>query len=176
MKSTNRFFWLFLGLIILGASVYGIFKVSPRFLDTIGLRKVETTLAPDFELKSLSGESYKLSDLRGKRVILSFWTSWNKISLEQIKTLNDHFNLKPDDLVILSINSQESPEIIENALAFEKIGVNFPILIDEEGEAGELYDIGFLPLTVFVNKAGIETGRKAEILSLEELIQASQKF
>lgn len=39
-------------------------------------RIVEGTVIPDFELKSLSGEAVKLSDYRGKYLVIFFWASW----------------------------------------------------------------------------------------------------
>src|SRR5690625_1808092 len=42
--------------------------------DEIGLERGE--IAPDFELKTLDGETVKLSDLRGERVMLNFWATW----------------------------------------------------------------------------------------------------
>ena len=36
----------------------------------------EGTMVPDFELRSLSGEMVKLSDYRGKRLVIFFWASW----------------------------------------------------------------------------------------------------
>lgn len=36
----------------------------------------EGTTVPDFELRSLSGETVRLSDYRGKRLVIFFWASW----------------------------------------------------------------------------------------------------
>ncbi len=48
-----------------------------NLLEAIGLKKFEVDVAaPDFTLSDLSGKSVRLSDLRGKVVFLTFWTTW----------------------------------------------------------------------------------------------------
>jgi len=39
-------------------------------------RTLKSTKAPDFVLQDLEGKSYRLSDLRGKVVLVNFWTTW----------------------------------------------------------------------------------------------------
>jgi len=61
------------------ASVAASRQTDPldSLLEAIGLNKFEVDVtAPDFTLSDLSGKSVRLSDLRGKVVFLTFWTTW----------------------------------------------------------------------------------------------------
>jgi len=134
-------------------------KVAPQFIsnNTVKPSNQNFPTAPDFILKDTNNKIVKLADLRGKAVILYFWTSWNNVSAETLKTVSDYSSYLSADAALLTINN------LENKSVAEKIGkdqgINAPILIDDEGLVGELYNITTLPLLVFINKNGQETGR-----------------
>ena len=82
--------------------------------------------APDFELETLDGKKAKLSDYRGKKVILNFWASWCPPCREEMPEFQKIAENNPD-IVVLGVNLQESKEAIE---AFtNKLGIKFPILL-----------------------------------------------
>lgn len=88
---------------------------------------------------------------------MTFWTSWNEISLEQLKILNDY------DGVVLAVNSQEDAVLVKDSAV---IFTNLKILLDVEGEVGELYGITVLPLTVFIDKNGFEVRKTIGLIKL----------
>ena len=140
-----------LSVLVLILSVYVIVKIAPLFLEKLsgGFRK-SLVQAPDFVLKDAGDNLVKLSDFRGRKVILSFWTSWNSISLEQIRILNDYAPTNKN-LSVLALNNQEGMEVIR---PISDKNSNVVALIDEEGLVGELYDISVLPLTIFIDENG----------------------
>lgn len=155
---------------VLGLSIYLIIQLAPQFLEKIGPKAglEKFPLAPDFALRDLSGKEIKLADLRGKDIVLSFWTSWNSASIKEIKTLNDYsIHYAPEDIEILAVNSEEDPDAVKKIQT--KNSWSLKTLLDTEGEAGELYNIGVLPLTVFIDKSGLEISAIARPLTLQEI-------
>ncbi|MEK9179831.1 MAG: redoxin domain-containing protein [Patescibacteria group bacterium] len=152
---TRRVLWVFLttGFVILG--LYLLLQFSPKFLEQFGASRESSELrAPDFTLQNLAGENVKLSDFGGKIVLLNFWTSWNEVSLEQLDVLNDFYAAeKQAGIIILAINSLEKKIAVEGSLRQKDI--DFQILLDGEGEVGELYSIGMLPKTILINESGL---------------------
>jgi thiol-disulfide isomerase/thioredoxin len=106
--------------------------------------------APDFELLSLDGEQVKLSDFKGKPVLINFWATWcGPCRLEMPLFQKYHDNYR-DDLTILAINMGES---IDEASAFaSEEGLNLPILLDRMGVVEELYRVRGLPSTYFIDE------------------------
>lgn len=97
---------------------------------------------PDFELDSLSGESVRLSDLVGSKVILlDFWATYCDPCLAAMPHLQKVYMEHRDrGLVILGI-SIDGPESVANVRStVAKLGVEFPILLDEESRVVALYN------------------------------------
>ena len=70
-------------------------------------------------------------------------------------------------MVVLAINSVEGPDVVKKIKADN--GLSLKILMDGEGAVGELYGIGVLPLTVFINKSGLKVGAVTGPLTLKEI-------
>jgi len=130
-------------------------------------RSSEKQLAPDFSLLDLNGQENKLSDFQGRIVILSFWTSWNNFSLDQLKVLNSYYKSGAKDVVILAINSQEDTAIVKDIR--NSYADNLVVLLDTNGEVGELYGIDVLPLTVFIDKKGFQDAKTIGSISINEI-------
>lgn len=109
--------------------------------------------APLFELKDIQGKIWKLSDLKGKVVIINFWASWCDTCKEEKPYLIDLLNrLKNDRLIYLSILYNNNPS--EALKYMNSQGYNFPVLIDDKGVAMD-YGLTGVPETFVVNKKGI---------------------
>ena len=171
--------WLLVAIsfIVLALSAYFIILVASLFLGTLGLRPVaqERIPAPDFTLFDVDAQKVTLSDFRGQKVILSFWTTWNEISLEQLNILHlYHQSIPSDSVVVLAINSQEDGGTIREFLKNVQIG--FPVLQDREGEVGELYNISVLPLTVFIDTNGFESERFIGLVPFQKIQDAQKRL
>ena len=125
--------------------------------------------APDFTLRSDQGNNKKLSEYRGKVVLINFWASWcgpcqqELPKLSELKGLHDEY-----DFELLAINIDEEPE---KALRLaKKLGIDFPILFDEKKQVSKLYDIDAMPMTILVDRNGevryMHRGYKESYLSL----------
>lgn len=111
-------------------------------------------IAPDFTLKDLNGKDVKLSDYRGKVVILNFWAVWCKYCKQEMPDLNElNKELeKNNDAVIIAVDSQESPETVKDYITSNNI--NLKILLDSDGSVTQTYGISGFPTTFILNKDG----------------------
>ncbi|HZD55102.1 MAG TPA: redoxin domain-containing protein, partial [Anaerolineales bacterium] len=109
--------------------------------------------APDFELDTLSGEAVRLSDYRGKTVLLNFWATWCAPCRLEMPAMQSRFEEHKSDLAVLGINFDE-PESDVQAFA-QELGLTFTILLDPGGEVQKLYRIRGYPSTYFLDADGV---------------------
>lgn len=118
--------------------------------------QLKGTKAPDVFLKPLLQDQPKnpLSELYSEApVLLVFWASWCPSCVEEMPLLNEwHKKFSGQGLTILGVNVQESPgEILEFR---KKQSIDYPIVLDEEGEIAEAFGLVGLPSSVFLAKGG----------------------
>jgi len=122
-------------------------------------------LAPDFELPSMNGGKKKLSDYRGKVVILNFWTKTCRPCLEEMPslvTLGKALARHPE-IVLVTITTDESAEDARETLK-AVLGGNgqppFEVLIDSESSVvREKYGTKLFPETWFIDQQGVIRAR-----------------
>jgi len=114
----------------------------------------EGQLAPDFLLGSLDGGEVRLSALRGQPVVLNFWATWcapcRKELPQFVAAYDRHRN---EGLVVLAVNMQEGKSIARDKA--REFGMKFPVPIDVDGEVGDEYRLLGLPMTYFIDRAGV---------------------
>ncbi|MEF3275932.1 MAG: TlpA family protein disulfide reductase [Chloroflexus sp.] len=123
--------------------------------------------APDFSY-TLADGTHKLSDLRGKPVVINFWATWCLPCVEEMPTLEAARRANPD-LVILAVNRNETTDAI--AAFAPRVGVSFPLITDRDGTIGERYGVINLPTTFFINSDGTIAARHVGALSSERLAE-----
>ena len=97
-------------------------------------------LAPDFELSDETGVMRKLSDFRGKPVVLYFYPKDDTpgCTTEACNFRDDYSAYEKTGVVILGV----SPDSVKSHVKFkQKFGLPFPLLADEDHKACELYDV-----------------------------------
>lgn len=110
--------------------------------------------APDFILTSLDGKEYRLSDLRGRPVLLNFWATWCGPCQVEMPDIQERYERHSPDLVVLAIDFDESAEIV--APFVSELGLTFPILLDPGGKVNaELYNVRGYPSSYFVDSDGV---------------------
>lgn len=114
--------------------------------------------APEFELTSLDGRPVKLSDFKGKPVMINFFATWCQPCRNEIPTLvNAYKESEAQGLVILAVNLKE-PDVVVRAFQ-QKYAIPFLILMDRDDHVTSMYDIVPLPTTYFVDRQGVVQGR-----------------
>ncbi|OGO30466.1 MAG: hypothetical protein A2Z16_02620 [Chloroflexi bacterium RBG_16_54_18] len=122
--------------------------------------------APDFVLDDLSGNPVKLSDLKGRLVVLNFWATWCIPCRTEMPEFQNIYRQKEPDLVVLGINLEQSPGEIQDFIT--QLDITYPILLDEEGQVSRLYKVVQLPNTFFIDHDGIIRMRHIGFLSGEQ--------
>jgi peroxiredoxin len=109
--------------------------------------------APDFALKSHSGENLRLSEFRGEVVMINFWASWCGPCRQEMPLLDELYTqYQPLGFTILGVNVEEDPSKAKQLL--KESPVNFPILYDDKSEVSKLYKVVAMPSTVLVDRDG----------------------
>ncbi|KOO49582.1 peroxiredoxin family protein [Viridibacillus arvi] len=128
--------------------------------DTLGVKSglAIGELAPDFELETLDGKKVKLSDFRGKKVILNFWATWCPPCKAEIPHMQKYYEkfAKEDNFEIVAVNLTSQQEKVKYVKKFVKTyEMTFPVLLDTEGEQMRTYEIYTIPTTYFLDTKGI---------------------
>jgi peroxiredoxin len=115
--------------------------------------------APDFELNTLEGETIKLSDYRGKKVILNFWATWCppcKAEMPHMQNFYEDYN--DQGVEILAVNLTNMDKGKEEVQKFvDEYGLTFSIPMDEEGFAGTTYQAFTIPTSYILDENGVIT-------------------
>lgn len=109
--------------------------------------------APYIELKDIDNKIWRLSDWKGKVILLNFWATWCESCLTVNSSIQNLLNnLENNNIIYVSILFKDNPS---NAREYmKKHGFNFPVLIDNKNIA-KTYGIGGVPETFIINKKGI---------------------
>ncbi|HME69990.1 MAG TPA: TlpA disulfide reductase family protein [Myxococcota bacterium] len=126
--------------------------------------------APDFTLPDLNGRQVKLSDFRGKLVVIDFWATWCPPCEFEIPVLNSLYDSHRDrDVVILGVSvDTDGPEAIRTYA--EKHQVRYQILLGSESLAREFGAPGF-PSLVVVGPDGFIRSMHVGLVEQPELLQ-----
>lgn len=120
--------------------------------------------APDFTLKSSTGENVRLAEQRGQVVMLNFWASWCGPCRQEMPLL-DGIAKKYGKMgfTLYGINVEEDNTDAKKML--QDLGVSFPILFDTESKLSSLYTVDAMPTSVIIDKKGmiryVDKGYKA---------------
>lgn len=113
-------------------------------------------LAPDFTLESSTGEPLRLSQFRGKAVVLNIWASWCPPCKAEMPSIQQaYIENQSNSLVVLAVNSTIQDDQITASQFVQQQGLTFPILWDTQGEVSRLYQVQALPTTFFIRPDGI---------------------
>lgn len=109
--------------------------------------------APDFTLKSRSGENIKLSELRGQVVMINFWASWCGPCRQEMPILDQLYQrYEPMGFTLLGVNVEEDSAAAEKVL--REIPVSFPVLYDSKNQVSENYQVRAMPSTFLIDRDG----------------------
>lgn len=110
--------------------------------------------AADFTLKSLSGENIKLSEQRGKVVLLNFWATWCAPCKKELPYFNRLYGKYKDvGLEVIGINIDKGGTEVRRMS--EGLGLAFAVLPDPAGKISDLYRIRSMPTTYVIGKGGM---------------------
>jgi peroxiredoxin len=138
MKIKNLTFGLMLGVI------------AATSLASSGL---EGRSAPDFALKSSTGENLRLSEYRGEVVMVNFWATWCGPCRQEMPLLDELYQrYERVGFNLLGVNIDDDSRKAMKMI--EELGVNFPVLFDSRKEVSRLYEVEAMPVTVLIDREG----------------------
>ncbi|PAV29383.1 cytochrome C biogenesis protein [Virgibacillus profundi] len=119
-------------------------------------------MAPDFELETLDGKTVKLSDYKGKKVILNFWATWCPPCREEMPEMQDFHDEYGDEVEILAVNLTGSENKVKDVHEYiEKYDYTYTIPMDKDSTVGDEYRAFSVPTTYFIGTDGkIQQPRK----------------
>lgn len=131
--------------------------------------------APYFKLSNLKSASIQSTDFLGTPIIVTFWTTWNLASADQIKIFHEYITERKEELFkIITISSQEDKSVVSSFI--NRGAYTVDVLLDEEGEVTEVYKAYNLPATYFIDKNGIVLDIFVGTLSKAMLIEKAEKI
>ena len=109
--------------------------------------------APDFALKSSTGENLRLSEYRGDVVMINFWATWCGPCRQEMPLLDELYSrYQRVGFSLLGVNiDDDSRRAIDMA---SELGVSFPVLFDAGKDVSRLYAVEAMPATVLVDREG----------------------
>jgi thiol-disulfide isomerase/thioredoxin len=138
--------------VVVAAMLYFGFHMARRTGPTHSI--ANSAPAPDFTLQSLDGTNMRLSDLRGKAVLLNFWATWCgpcKIEMPWFIELQKQYGSQGLQIVGVAMDDSSKDDIAKFA---KDMGVNYPVLLGKEA-VGEAYGgVPALPESFFIGRDG----------------------
>ncbi|WP_018130228.1 TlpA family protein disulfide reductase [Effusibacillus pohliae] len=122
-------------------------------------------MAPDFTLQDLNGNQVKLSDLKGKKVLLNFWASWCPPCKAETPDLVEMSEKYKDQVAFYGVNLTVT-DVEEGVKQFAAdYRIRYPILMDRDGRVANLYQANAIPMTVTIDRNGFIVDRRDGQLS-----------
>lgn len=150
-----------IALIVLGAAILFLLQVKddPAVNLTEQARLGKGVPAPDFSLPALDGQRVRLSDYRGKVVLLNIWATWCLPCVEEMPSMERlHQKMSDEDFKILAVSIDTSGA--EDVRAFMKQhSLNFTALIDPQNTIRSLYQTTGIPESFIIDRNGTIVGK-----------------
>jgi len=156
-KIRRRTFEDFLGIAKAGKEI-PIIDMIPETSATNKILALIGKEAPDFALPDLNGKVYKLSDLKGKNVIVVFWSEGCPHCRQELPMINEFYKKYKSDynFEVLAVTKGCCPagsKRIEDFVSDKKIA--YPILLDTEESISGAYKYDYVPTVFFINRNGM---------------------
>lgn len=115
----------------------------------------ERAPAPDLMLEAVDGANLRLSELRGKVVVVNFWATWCppcRREMPALERLNQLMRGQP--FAIVGIDAGEELEDVLGFRASVTPAPSFRLLLDRDGKALKAFGVSGLPTTIVLDREG----------------------
>ena len=125
-----------------------------RELDLI--RPSRQKVAEDFTLKTIGGGSFRLSDHRGKTVLMNFWATWCGPCREEMPAMERLYQRHRDQgLVLVAISLDANPALVPPYVKESKL--TFAVALDPKADVANKYGVRALPSSFVIDRQGTMT-------------------
>ena len=122
---------------------------------------------PDFVLEDLYGEPTRLSDFRGKPVVLTFFASWCNPCQEEMPVLQEAWEERLDEFTAVAVSYNDLAR--DTRVFVEELGVTYPVLLDVNDTVLDRYGLRGIPQTFFLDEDGVLLDKVYGITTREAL-------
>lgn len=150
----NPLILFFVGAVVAIMLFAGLHMSRQNRLNGIKAGQLMGAVAPDFELEAIGGGSLKLSNLRGKAVLLNFWATWCqpcKREMPWFVELQKEYAGQGLQVIGVAMDDASTADIAKFA---KDMGVNYPILLGKEDVGLRYGGVNVLPTTFFLDRNG----------------------
>jgi thiol-disulfide isomerase/thioredoxin len=147
-----------LALVVVAVVIAGMLYAGFHFARRAGSASADNAMknrpAPDFTLESLDGKTTRLSDFRGKAVLLNFWATWCgpcKIETPWLVELQNQYGSQGLQIVGVAMDDSGKDEIAKFA---KEMGMNYPVLLGKEAVGDAYGGVAYLPQSFFIGRDG----------------------
>ena len=152
---------------LLGLVGFVVIVLAALFLylnkDLVTISKIESDfpnpvlktggMAPELEMIDVEGKTHRLSEYRGKVVLINFWATWCPPCIAEMPALESAYvKLRDQGFEILAINLDEQPKSVHQLIQEQKL--SFKVFLDPQGKAAQAYLVYGLPYTVVLDREG----------------------
>ena len=131
--------------------------------------------APDLQLQTLTGDTVKLSDFHGKRVMINFWATWCPPCRAEMPDMEKLYRNK--DIVILAVNLTNKEKGMGGIEKFVKdYKLTFPVLLDKNSDIANLYEIKPIPTSYMIDSNGIIRYKVMGAMNYDLMVQEYEKM
>lgn len=113
----------------------------------------EGDVAPDFTVDTVDGNSFTLSEQKGKVVLLNFWATWCGPCVGEMPAFEKLYNEYGEKAVILAVDCAEDKNTVNQFISDK--GYTFPVAYDVAGDVTIKYPASGIPYTLVIGKDGI---------------------
>jgi len=169
MEKLYRFLKILIVILLIAVIVAGALVIGRRpavepaatiasepAVSTAAATEARADLAPDFTMYDIDGNAVKLSDFRGKPVILNFWASWCGPCKAEMPDFEEAYRTYGQEVQFLIVNLTDgNSETVETASSFiADQGYTFPVYYDVAIEGAMAYRVYAIPVTYFLDAEG----------------------
>ena len=117
------------------------------------LRKETSQTASNFTILDLENKEFSLSDIKGKPIILFFWTTWCPHCRKELKLLNAlHAEFLQNGVELAAINVEETADKVQRFMG--SYPLSYRVLLDTDTKVAQAYGILGVPTYILINKEG----------------------
>ena len=189
MEKTYNVLKLLIWILAFAVVIVGAYVLYNRFSGEVALGGIATapqvaedptgetepkgSEAPDFTVYDLEGNAHKLSDFRGKPVLLNFWASWCGPCQMEMPDFQKYYESHGDKVNFVIVNLTDGQqETVESASSFiEEKGYSFPVYYDTDIDAAAKYGVSAVPVSYFIDAEGYFVAWAQGALSADMLQQ-----
>lgn len=134
--------------------------------------------APEIELTDLKEETVRLSDLRGKPVLVNFWATWCAPCRIEMPVMEKKYRAykESEKFVILAVDVKDDSGVDAVRRFLGELSLTFPVLLDSDGRAGTAYNVLGLPTSFFIDRRGVIRAARVGAMSEQYIDEQLQKI